>query len=120
MAKLIRRQVKASTLIEVIVAMVIILVIFTLSLRIYNNVLISSPSVKKKQADALIAELIRQSVEEKNWKDEEITRDSLRFKKVVVDDEKYADLVTVTVTAFIHDRQISRSSLTVRKSADEN
>jgi len=48
MAKLTRLE--ASTLIEVLIAMVIIMVVFTLGIQIFNNVLYSSPSPKKIQA----------------------------------------------------------------------
>ena len=48
--KLIRTKIMASTILEVIVAMVIIVVVFGIAMMIYTNVLRMSLSVKKIQA----------------------------------------------------------------------
>jgi type II secretory pathway pseudopilin PulG len=115
-----KSAVKASTLLEVIVAMVIILIVFTLAIGIYNNVLGRADSVKKEQVNAMTAHLISQSINERNWNDEEIRQDSITLQKTVVPYEKYTDLVLITVTALEHDKQIGQSRKIVKKAADEH
>lgn len=118
MAELKPHQVKASTLLEVIVAMVIILVIFTLAMGIYNNVLSATSYVKHQQANALMEQLVRQSITQQNWKDEETTLDSISLKKTVNPYEQYTDLVIITVTAYQQDKQIGEYARIAKKSAD--
>lgn len=119
MAKL-NARVKASTLLEVIVAMVIILIVFTLAIGIYNNVLSSGNSARKTQMNALMAHLMIKSINEQNWNDQEILQDRITFRKTVLPYEKYTDLVLITITAFEHDRQIGQSRQIVKKTADEH
>ena len=56
--KLIRTKIMASTILEVIVAMVIIVVVFGIAMMIYTNVLRMSLSVKKIQAQAILKETL--------------------------------------------------------------
>jgi Tfp pilus assembly protein PilV len=115
MAQLKKGMVKASTLLEVIIAMVIILVIFTLAIGVYNNVLGASPSIKKQQAKAMSDECIARSINEENWNDEQITRDDIILEKKVLPYQSYNDLVVITVTAFQQDKELSRSRQIVKK-----
>lgn len=120
MAKLNPNQVKASTLLEVIIAMVIILVVFSLAIGIYNNVLSATAPVKQKQAEAMTEQVIRQSINERNWNDEEHLQDSIALKKTVVAYEKYPDLLLITVTASEQGKQIGQSTRIIKKAADDH
>jgi Tfp pilus assembly protein PilV len=113
-------QVKASTLLEVIVAMVIILVIFSLAIGIYNNVLSATIPAKKQQVNALTEHMIRTSINEKNWNDEETMQDSITLKKIVLPYEKYPDLVVITITAFQQEQQVGQATRIVKKTADDH
>jgi len=119
MAKL-NHAVKASTLLEVIVAMVIILIVFSLAIGIYNNVLGSAGSVKKAQVNALTRRLISQTILDNNLDDQETRQGSITLKKTVVPYEKYTDLVLITVTAFEQERQVGQSRQIVKIKADEH
>lgn len=115
MAELKVVKIRASTLLEVIIAMVIILVVFTLAIGIYNNVLSSSPSVKKEQIKALTDKVIAQSIKEGKWEEEEITIEGITIKKVVVPYETYKDLVVITATAFDNEKEAGQSRQIVKK-----
>jgi len=119
MAKL-NHAVKASTLLEVIVAMVIILIVFSLAIGIYNNVLGAAGSVKEAQVNALTGRLISQTILDSNWNDQDTRQGSITLKKTVVPYEKYTDLVLITVTALEHGRQVGQSRHIVKRKADEH
>jgi ABC-type lipoprotein release transport system permease subunit len=112
-------MVKASTLLETIIAMVIILVMFSLAIGIYNHVLSYSPTVKYEQAKTLCNEEIEHSVNEDDWTDKEQLQDSLVLKKTVINYDPYKDLVLVTVSAFEQDKQIAVVKRIVKKQSHE-
>lgn len=118
MAKLITLKVKASTLIEVIIAMVIILVVFALAMGIYNNVLRTTSAVKIEQLKALTDHKLQKSVVEGNWKDtDSLLQDSLLLQKKVLPYENAADLQMITVTAFEQGKQVGQSRRIIKKTA---
>lgn len=100
------RKIKASTLLEVIVAMVVILIVFVLATGIYANVMRSAPSVKQQRVKALMSGLIEKSITESNWGDEEIMIDSISLIKKVLPYQDYADLKLLQVIAIEQDKEI--------------
>lgn len=117
MAKLKKGRVKASTLLEVIIAMVIILVVFSLSMGIYTHVISSTPSVKQQQVKIAAGSFIQQSINAHNWSDEQLTQDSIEMVKTVLPYEKYTDLLQITVTVYEQEKPIHQSRRIVRKTA---
>lgn len=109
----------ASTLLETLIAMVIILVVFTLAIGIYNHVLSYTPTARYEQAKTLCNGVIEQSIMEENWTDAESMQDSILLKKTVLPYEKYADLVLITVTAVEQEKQIGLCKRIVKKTAHE-
>ena len=118
MAKL-RGKIKASTLLEVIVAMVVILIVFVLATGIYANVMRSSPSVKQQRVKAIISGLIAESIAAGNWKDEVIAIDSMAFQKTVTPYQAYPDLRLVQVVAIEQGKEISVVKRVVKMREDE-
>lgn len=55
--KRVSAKVRSSTLLEVVVSMVLIVVVFTIAMTIYSNVLRLSLSVRKLRAGAVLSEL---------------------------------------------------------------
>jgi Tfp pilus assembly protein PilV len=55
---IIQHKLKASTIIEVLISMVIIMVVFGMAMMIYANVIRSSLSVKKVRAEAILNEIL--------------------------------------------------------------
>ncbi|CAM4116856.1 hypothetical protein SAMN06265348_103273 [Pedobacter westerhofensis] len=114
-----KSSVKASTLLEVIVAMVIILVVFSLAMGIYNNVLGSTGSAKMEQISTAMEGVISKSINEQNWDDEESGQDSIQYKKTVTKYEDFTDLLLITVTATEHEQQVGKLRRIIKKTPDE-
>ncbi len=108
MAKL-SEKLKASTLLEVIVAMVVILIVFVLSTGIYANVIRSSPLVKQQRIKALMAGLIQQSMDQGNLKEEVVFIDSISFETTVNVYQGYADLLLVSIVAVEQGNEVGKT-----------
>jgi len=119
MAELKKGMLKASTLLEIIIAMVIILVVYTLAIGVYNNVLNASPSIKKQQVKAMTDAVISQSVYDENWNDEQIINEIITIEKTVGPYHSYPDLVIITVTASQHGKQLGLSRQIVKRNSHE-
>ena len=115
MVKLKLTSLKASTLLEVIVAMVIILIIFALATGIFTKVISTSPSVKQQQIRSLSTSIIEQSLYEHNWADESVEIDSLVFQKTVGPYGNDSNLLEIVVTTYECGKELSRSKQVVRK-----
>jgi len=119
MAEIKKGKLKASTLLEVIIAMVIILVIFSLAVGVYNNVLSASPSIKKQQAQAITEGMITRSINEENWNDEQTNQEGITLEKKVVPYASYPDLVVITITATTEGKVLNQSRQVVKKTTHE-
>jgi len=106
---------KASTLLEVIVAMVIIMIVFVLASGIFAKVIGSSPSVKQQQVRALCSGIIQESLAQRNWTDEAIEIDSVVFQKTVLPYGNDPDLLQISVSAIEYGKEIGKSRQVVRK-----
>lgn len=96
MAKVIDLQVRASTLIEVVIAMVIILIVFVLGTSIFSGVLRSSPNLKEAYVSSIADSIINNTVE--NKEEENVTvGDSLVFKKEITRVAGYSSLFKISV-----------------------
>lgn len=63
MAKLVNKKIQASTLIEVLIAMVIIMVVFAIAMKLFSNVMSSGISYSKVQVQnqlKILSEEVRQ------------------------------------------------------------
>lgn len=119
MAKLISNKVNASTLLEVIVAMVVIMIVFIIATGIYTNVIKSSPSVKQQQARALAIGVIQQSKLDHDWTESIAQVDSITLQKEVAPYGEYADLILIKVTAKEHGKEIGVVKQIVKRVEDE-
>jgi len=107
-------QLKASTLLEVIIAMVIIMIVFVLATGIYTNVVRSSPSVRSQQVRLMSENMILKSIEEQNWDNEWVEMDSLIFEKTVNAYENGPDLFVIEVKASEQGRIVNTSRKVVK------
>lgn len=115
MVKLKLNSVKASTLLEVIVAMVIILIVFAVAINIFTKVVSTSPSVKQQQIRCLSAAIIEQSLYEHNWTDESVEIDSIVFQKTVVPYRNDSQVLEIVVIASERGKELGRSRQIIRK-----
>nr|WP_199082236.1 type II secretion system protein [Pedobacter sp. ASV19] len=97
MAKLKLQKLKASTLLEVIVAMVIILIVFVMAAQIYANVVQSSPSAEQQYLRATAENYFQTSPEEKD-QDSTILPDSTTVEERTEPYAGYSDVFLRTVT----------------------
>lgn len=82
MAKIVNQKIEASTLVEVLIAMVVIMVVFAVATGVFSNVLNSGISLKKLQAQAQMEVLIKTSREEGMTVDKTINIDSVDYQLV--------------------------------------
>jgi hypothetical protein len=85
MAKLIRKKVPASTLIEVLIAMVIIMVVFVISIKVFNNVLYSGVSLKKLQVQNQLNVLSKEVKRQGYVPEQAMVIDSVTYEYLVED-----------------------------------
>ena len=95
-----KARVQASTILEVIISMVIILVVFGIAMMISANVLRSSLSVKKIKARALLNELLIKAENNKENTSQTFTLDSFRIEQEIKISEVNNNLMEVHLTAF--------------------
>ncbi|MCX2495296.1 type II secretion system protein [Pedobacter sp. PF22-3] len=84
MAKLKNKQLEASTLIEVLIAMVIIMVVFSMAMGLFSNVLSSGISMRKVQIGQQLETLRLQVIESRSIEQESVWIDSVDYKINVV------------------------------------
>lgn len=81
--QVLRKKIKASTMLEALVAMVIILGAFTVTCMIYVNVTTSDNSRQKLDAQLLMNELALKTKQEKSFIDEKTETDFLIIEKTI-------------------------------------
>ncbi len=91
---------KGSTLLESLVAMVILSFCFSVSVMIFVTVLNSSENKKIVQATLQMNEISLQTQQSKNYLDEEIKTDEFRFVKKINTRENAKGLIEMKIAAF--------------------
>lgn len=99
MAKIISTKVSGSTLIEVVIATVIILAVFTFAMGIFTKVTQSGYSVSRTSARQQMQCIVDQSIRDRDYEDEILEADSIAYEKTVVPYLGYDDLLLVQVEA---------------------
>ncbi|MBB6126359.1 hypothetical protein [Mucilaginibacter lappiensis] len=93
-------KLQASTILEVVVSMVIIILIFGTAMMIFANVTRLSLSVKKMQAQAILQEILLQAPSQNENKNESSQIDGFRIERQFKPVENEPELTQVTLTAF--------------------
>jgi Tfp pilus assembly protein PilV len=116
MVKVIHYKVKGSTLLEVIVALVIIMFVFGIAMMIYLNVLQSSYSNRLIQANLLLKAISDETIREKKYVDEYIQRNGWTVKKSIVKYQHSNCLIHLhleTMDSLYHGKVINRDELII-------
>jgi hypothetical protein len=95
-----KSRIRASSLLEVIISMVIILLVFTMAMMISANVMRSSLSVKKINAQAVLHELLGKAEQDKEASTNSFMIDSLRIDQVVKPYNETPALLEIHLIAF--------------------
>lgn len=119
MVRLIRKRLEGSTLMEVLIAMVIIVVVFTIAMQVFSNVMrtsVSSTKIKVENQMRAIAEEIKVKG---HGEDETRILDSVRYElKIVPTNEGLSQL---EMSATQGERKIATyRCLFINKSNEEN
>jgi Tfp pilus assembly protein PilE len=96
----IQGKVKASTILEVVVSMVIIILVFGIAMMIYSNVLRLSLSVKKIKAQAILQEILLREEQVAEHSTQSITVDDLRIEQEVKPYNEDSHLTEIHLTAY--------------------
>lgn len=120
MAELSSRKLKASTLLEVIVAMVIIMIVFVLATGIFSNVIRSSPSLKAQRIHSISDEIIQNCMISRNWQDEVIQVDSMVFQKKAKPYMGQSDLILLDLRVIEAGITIQKREVVIKGRLNEN
>lgn len=92
-------KLKASTLIEVLIAMVLVMACFGIGTMIYSNVMRSGNERLKLKAHLAINELAVRSKKEKQFIDEVIKDETLTISKKISPYKQTTDVIVMEITA---------------------
>ena len=120
MAKLSMLKLKASTLLEVIVAMVVIMIVFVLATGIFSNVIRSSPSLKAQRITAVSTRILEECITSRNWHDEVIQVDSMAFQKTVQPYLGQKDLILLSLTVIEGGTTIEKREVVIKGTLNED
>lgn len=93
-------KLRASTLLEVVVSMVLIVVVFTIALTIYTNVLKLSLSIRKLKARAVLSEFALRADSGSSVSSQNFNQGELRVEQQVDAYKGNNGLQQVSLTAF--------------------
>ncbi|WP_131535583.1 hypothetical protein [Pedobacter nototheniae] len=102
------KSLAASTLVEVLIAMVIIMVVFTTAIQIFNNVLYSGVSIKKIQVEQQL-NILTNSVKQKGYQyQNELIVDSVVYS-FNIDSTRLSGLTTMEITGKLNNKILGRT-----------
>lgn len=97
---LLKIKCKASTLLESLVAMVLIMICFGIAMMIYVNVMSSDNNRQKLSAQLLLNQVALEGKQEKKYLDEKIEAGNMTIQKTVAPYKEADNLSLLTLTAF--------------------
>lgn len=116
MARL-NRKVSASTLLEVIISLVIIMAVFTAAIAIYAKISTSELSLSRRQAQQQMQEMIQEVKEKKDWENETLQVKDIIYEKEITAYADYSDLYQVKIKAFQNEKLISSMKEVIKKTS---
>lgn len=112
-------RIKASSLLEVIIAMVIIMGVFVAAIGIYSKITKYSPSLKQQYIRRTAENFILESVKNQDLSKVEQQKDSLVFKKSFKSMEGYPDLEIVEITVIERGKEIGNVKRIIKKEIND-
>ncbi|MES2113016.1 MAG: hypothetical protein V4577_29975 [Bacteroidota bacterium] len=97
--------VKASTILEVVVSMVIIVVVFGIAMMIYSNVVRSSPSAKKLKAELILQETMIKLQQQPDSTAQSTIVDDFKIEQKIEPYNGNPALLKIGLTAFDQNQQ---------------
>lgn len=99
------KRVQASSILEVVVSMVVIVIVFGIAMMIYTNVLRLSLSVKKLRAQAILQETMIKAEHNPENITQSTTADDLRIEQEITPYPDNSALKEIHLTAFDQNQQ---------------
>jgi len=93
-------KIKASTMVEVVVAMAMIMVVFSLAMMIFANVSQSALSVKKVQAEAILRDILLKASQASGNTTQSFNVGDFRIEEVVQNYQDQKNLSEIELTAY--------------------
>lgn len=112
-------KVPASTLLEVLVSMLIIMIVFSIAIGIYTRITSSQLSLSSRKAQQYMQRILAESKENKNWSDETLFADSISYKKTITDYPGYSDLLLISIQAEQNGKELAEMKEIVKKEDSE-
>lgn len=119
MVKLIRQSLSGSTLPESIIAMVIIMMVFSIAMGIYVRVQASATSGLNRQINYKMNDLILLNLRGQN-KEAVLVHDSITYHQLRSDYKNYSDLVLIEIRAEKRGQILAFKRAVVKKSVEED
>jgi|GEM_PF-1289203 hypothetical protein len=94
------KKITASSLLETMIAMVIIMLVFGISTMIFVNVTSGNFSLQKRKADLLIKQALIQTKEQKAYVDETLDYDLIKIDRHVTNYPDTKDILMVSFVAY--------------------
>lgn len=112
MAQLINKKVQASSLIEVLIAMVIILIVFAIAMRIFGNVMQTGVSFRTISVDSQL-DVFEKEIEERGYLEKEVVDlDSISYH-FEMKQEGSSSIKQIKITAMQHGRVLGNRKLLI-------
>jgi Tfp pilus assembly protein PilV len=96
----IKTKITASTILEVVIAMVLIILVFGIAMMIYTNVLNNSLSVKKIRAQGILQQALIKAEQTSDNSSESVSVDDFRIEQEVKPYNSNNNLVDIHLTAY--------------------
>jgi len=93
-------KVRASTLVETIVAMLIITIVFSMAFLIFLNISKNSNNAIKTKAYFLASDILVKTISEKQYFDSDYNFGNVIIKRIVTEYHKNDELFQLNITAF--------------------
>ena len=116
MGKIANKRLSAATIVETLVAMVIILVVFGITTTVLVQTSVSSFSVKKIKAAQLVNTLFAKSINEKAFFSEEVNLDGWVIKKDVQPYYRNNNVLAIRITVLDNDsKELDKEQRLIRQ-----
>jgi hypothetical protein len=93
------KRLKASTIVESIVALLVLSISVGMGMMVYLNIMRSTRSEIKREAKVMVDQLVDQTKAKESWIDEEIEGGHFRISKSIVKYKSYNDIYILNVKA---------------------
>ena len=93
-------RIKSASLLEAIVAMILLMAVISVCFLVLNNISYSSLTLKKQRASALLINEMTETEKNQRFANEVIFKDSIQIVRKIITQEKASGLIRVNIAAY--------------------